>query len=494
MAGRRRALMLLTSLLVSGVGLGGWSTPIPGLAQDSRDAADIVVSQEPQADVADVSVFYEPLAPYGTWTSLPEYGQVWIPHDISPGWRPYTTGRWVYTAYGWTWVSDQKWGWAPFHYGRWAYVAAYGWVWIPGTVWAPAWVVWRHTPGWVGWAPMPPQVVVRPGIEIRAADIDVHIAPSWFCFVEERRILAPRVITYITPPARNVSLIQMTRNVTHYTVIQNRVVNRGIPVERIERVVARPVPRMRIVEAQAPEAIHRARVREREREVVLFRPAAPPSPAFPQQRDDTQHRLRERQIRERAALEERQRQAPPSKLQSLPPEYLRVQREAERRALEEKARRDRQEREPQQTQQQLQQRQEQERQRTLQQQQQQVLQQQALERQRALQQQQQEKERQRATLQQRQEQERQRAVFQQRQEQARQHALQQQSQQQLQQQAPQQHLQQQAQERQRAIFQQQRNHQPPTSQGVPPQVSQQPRGATQQAPQEGNKEQRKKQQ
>jgi DNA segregation ATPase FtsK/SpoIIIE-like protein len=519
MTGRHIALMLLTSLLVSGVGLGGWSTPIPGLAQDSREDADVVVYQEPPEDVADVSVFYEPLAPYGTWTSLPEYGQVWIPRDVAPGWRPYTTGRWVYTAYGWTWVSDQKWGWAPFHYGRWAYVASYGWVWIPGTVWAPAWVVWRHTPGWVGWAPMPPQVVVRPGVEIRAANIDVHIAPSWFCFVEERRILAPRVITYITPPARNVSLIQITRNVTHYTVIQNRVVNRGIPVERIEKVVARPVPRLRIVEAQTPEAIHRARVREKEREVVLFRPAAPSRTTLPQQHDDTQHRLRERQIRERAALEERQRQAPPSQMQSLPPEYLRVQREAERRALEEKARRDRQEREPQQTQQQLQQRQGQERQRALQQQQEQqeqerqrtviqqrqgqerqralqqqqeqerqrALQQQAQERQRALQQQQhQEKERQRAALQQHQEQERQRAVFQQRQEQARQHALQQQSQQQLQQQA---------QERQRAVFQQQqRNHQPPTPQGLPPQVSQQPRGATQQVPQEGSKEQRKKQQ
>ena len=162
MAWRRIALMLLTSLLASGVGLGGWSTPIPGLAQDAQDTADVVVYQEPPADVADVSVFYEPLAPYGTWIALPEYGQVWIPHDVSPAWRPYTIGRWVYTDYGWTWVSDQAWGWAPFHYGRWTFVASYGWVWIPGTVWAPAWVVWRHSPGWVGWAPLPPQVVVRP--------------------------------------------------------------------------------------------------------------------------------------------------------------------------------------------------------------------------------------------------------------------------------------------------------------------------------------------
>jgi len=182
MAGRRIVLMLCTALLASGVGLGGWSTPIPGLAQDTRDAADVVVYQGPPEDVADVRVFYEPLAPYGTWIALPEYGQVWSPHDVSPDWRPYTTGRWVYTDYGWTWVSDQEWGWAPFHYGRWTFVASYGWVWIPGAVWAPAWVVWRHAPGWVGWAPLPPQVVVRPGIEIRTANIDMYVNPSWFCF------------------------------------------------------------------------------------------------------------------------------------------------------------------------------------------------------------------------------------------------------------------------------------------------------------------------
>jgi hypothetical protein len=92
MAGRRLVLMLLISLLASGAGLGGWSTPVPGLAQDTRDAAEAVVYQEPPQDVADVRVFYEPLAPYGTWMSLPEYGQVCMPHDMSPTWRPYTQG------------------------------------------------------------------------------------------------------------------------------------------------------------------------------------------------------------------------------------------------------------------------------------------------------------------------------------------------------------------------------------------------------------------
>jgi len=325
----------------------------------------------------------------------------------------------------------------------------------------------------------------------------VRIEPSWFCFVEERRLLAPHVSTYIAPPARNVTLVQITQNVTHYTVVQNRVVNRGVPVERIERVTARPVPRMRIVETQAPEGMHRAEVRERERQVVVFRPAAQPAvgktgvraqapqgtpppqlapgTTLPQQPEDTAHRLRERQLRERAALEERQRQAPQSGLQSLSPEQLRVQRESARRAPEDKAHRHRQAQEHQQVQQQLQQRQEQERQRTLQQQQQ------AQERQRALQQQQQ----QQPQVPQPQALERQR-VFQQQQQQAqeRQRAFQQQ---------PSPVQQPQVLERQRAVFQQQQNHQPPPPQGVPPQASQQPRASTQRAPESGT-EQRKKQQ
>jgi uncharacterized protein DUF6600 len=474
--------------------------PRPGLAQDTGDAARVVVYQEPLEDVADVSVFYEPLAPYGTWTAVPAYGQVWIPHDVAPGWRPYTTGRWVYTHYGWTWVSEHEWGWAPFHYGRWAFMAPYGWVWVPGTVWAPAWVVWRHSPGWVGWAPLPPQVMVRPGVEIRAANMHVRIEPSWFCFVEERRLLAPHVSTYLAPPARNVTLVQITQNVTHYTVVQHRVVNRGVPVERIERVTARPVPRMRIVETQAPKAMHRTEVRERERQVVVFRPAAQPAvgktdvraqapqgtpppqlapgTTLPRQPEDTAHRLRERPLRERAALEERQRQAPQSGLQSLSPEQLRVQRESARRVQEDKAHRDRQAQEQQQVQQQLQQRQEQERQRALQQPQQQ--QPQALERQRVFQQQQQQAlERQRA-LQQQQQQPR----MQQPQAQERQRAFQQQ---------PSPVQQPQLLERQRAVFQQQQNHQPPPPQGVLPQASQQPRASTQRAPESGM-EQRKKQQ
>lgn len=88
---------------------------------------------------------------YGHWTSVPDYGDVWVP-SVDVGWAPYRLGHWVWEPYwGWTWVSYEPWGWAPYHYGRWFYYGS-SWVWWPGygygygygrhyrPIWAPAYV------------------------------------------------------------------------------------------------------------------------------------------------------------------------------------------------------------------------------------------------------------------------------------------------------------------------------------------------------------------
>jgi hypothetical protein len=89
------------------------------------------------------------LEPYGRWVYASDYGWVWVPTDVGPGWAPYRNGRWVWEPYyGWTWVSYEPWGWAPFHYGRW-FLYAGNWSWWPGPinmypgyypVWSPAYV------------------------------------------------------------------------------------------------------------------------------------------------------------------------------------------------------------------------------------------------------------------------------------------------------------------------------------------------------------------
>jgi hypothetical protein len=121
----------------------------------------------------------EDLDAYGSWTTVPDYGPVWIP-AVGPGWVPYRAGNWVWEPYwGWTWVSYEPWGWAPYHYGRW-FLWGGSWAWWPGPavgfgfgypyrpIWAPAYVSffgfggrgWGFSVGFgfgsFGWLPLGP--------------------------------------------------------------------------------------------------------------------------------------------------------------------------------------------------------------------------------------------------------------------------------------------------------------------------------------------------
>jgi hypothetical protein len=120
-------------------------TASPDFAADAYGAQDV-----------NLAVFEDTLSPYGAWIDTPDYGRVWRPAGMSAGWRPYSQGRWVWTAYGWTWVGNEPWAWAPYHYGRWVQVADVGWSWMPDYTWGPAWVSFRFGPSYVGWAPLPP--------------------------------------------------------------------------------------------------------------------------------------------------------------------------------------------------------------------------------------------------------------------------------------------------------------------------------------------------
>ncbi len=166
----------------------------------------------------------EDLDRYGRWEAQTEYGPVWIPRAVAPGWAPYRMGHWTWVSpWGWTWVDDAPWGFAPFHYGRWVYYRN-AWGWAPGTyvarpVYAPALVAWVARPGVsvsvnvggrgpdVGWFPLGPREVYVPGYRA-----------------------SPRYV-------RNVNVTHVT-NITNVTTIVNnpqrymddaRYVNRGNP-------------------------------------------------------------------------------------------------------------------------------------------------------------------------------------------------------------------------------------------------------------------------
>jgi hypothetical protein len=97
------------------------------------------------------------LSQYGQFTTLPQYGEVWVPSGLPQGWHPYPPCNWVFEkTLGWYYDDKTAWGAIVHHYGRWTSDPQLGWVWVPGKEFSPGWVVWRASPDWDGWAPLPP--------------------------------------------------------------------------------------------------------------------------------------------------------------------------------------------------------------------------------------------------------------------------------------------------------------------------------------------------
>src|SRR4051812_16668094 len=178
-------------------------------------------------EIRTINDFAEPLAPYGVWVDLPQYGRCWHPY-VEHGWEPYTNGHWEWTDCGWYFASDDPWAWAGYHYGSWVHDWNYGWLWIPGTEWAPAWVNWRQGPDYIGWAPCGPRGVV--------------LDPQYFCFVDVHHFREPLRPSFLV--FNNPTIIQRTRVINNirretraFDGTRARVViNTGPGVQPIERV------------------------------------------------------------------------------------------------------------------------------------------------------------------------------------------------------------------------------------------------------------------
>ena len=148
--------------------------------------------------------------------------------------------------------------------------------WVPGYEWGPAWVSWRFGGGYVGWAPLPPRAVWTTGIGLRlgGAQIDALIEPRAYTFCPERQFFDPAVNRHALPVTRNAATIAVTRNVTDYGVVNTRVVDRGLGVDRLEAAVGRPAPRPRVLEVDSVSAVRGARGQRDA--VTVFRPTVRP--------------------------------------------------------------------------------------------------------------------------------------------------------------------------------------------------------------------------
>jgi hypothetical protein len=198
----------------------------PG-AQISRNHH--VFQEDVQSDDGDsYDVFYDQLADDGKWYYDDTYGYVFQPVAAdSSDWRPYSDGHWEDTDRGWYWDSNERFGWATYHYGRWVLIDGEGWVWVPGHEWAPAWVSWRDSDDYVGWAPLPPESgSVSVGVSIGGwSDSYWGIGPSWYSFLPYRAWYSHSYVGAFAPYSQNVAIISRTRNVTNIynnnTVINN---------------------------------------------------------------------------------------------------------------------------------------------------------------------------------------------------------------------------------------------------------------------------------
>ncbi|HYY13738.1 MAG TPA: DUF6600 domain-containing protein [Chthoniobacterales bacterium] len=195
------------------------------------------------------SVFYTKLEPFGVWRESSAYGFVWQPRAAmeSRSWRPYTNGRWVYTDAGWTWISDEPFGWATYHYGRWTRLRGIGWVWVPDTEWAPAWVSWRASNDYVGWAPLPPEAHFQRDTGIRNwADNYYDLGPEQYCFIPTRELGAERIERVVVPQEQNVTIVNQTTNVTNITYNNTIVVNQGPSYDELRARSQQPIARLRL--------------------------------------------------------------------------------------------------------------------------------------------------------------------------------------------------------------------------------------------------------
>lgn len=198
----------------------------------------------PEGEV-DLETFHRELSPFGKWFEHSRWGEVWRP-DVEDGWRPYTRGHWAWTdEHGWYWVAEEEWGWAPFHYGRWVFDDnEEEWLWIPGTEWAPAWVQWRESEDYVGWAPLPPDSELDGGsLRFNQTFYDNPRYSKYWVFAPPALIFVPGLYRHILPTSRHSTVWRSTRHVSlNHRFDRGRIYHPGVDYRRIERWSGRSVP------------------------------------------------------------------------------------------------------------------------------------------------------------------------------------------------------------------------------------------------------------
>jgi len=214
--------------------------------------------------------FHRNLGRRGHWINHPIWGDVWM---APRGWRPYFNGYWRYSDYGLLWIGFDPWSDITEHYGRWVWDRYYGtWLWIPGYVWGPGWVLWRSGGGYFGWLAMPPDYgdfYDGPYFGGRYGWDDYYGYEDWYglssasffdlwIFVDDNHFYSRDYRSYAFSDSRRISrIMNSTRDMTNYVVQGDRVFNRSISADRLERLTherIQPVEARKLLKGNVPMA------------------------------------------------------------------------------------------------------------------------------------------------------------------------------------------------------------------------------------------------
>lgn len=215
---------------------------------------------------ASFNLFFGELRPHGIWVKHPKYRYVFCPR-VDADWRPYTHGRWIWLRdRGWYFDSREPFAWAVYHYGRWTHDRRIGWCWVPGNHWAPAWVSWRRSNDYIGWAPLPPE---RDGFQI-SINVNVGEPPEddWV-FVPTRRFVEPHLSVNISFGDRDRERFRDTEYVGPVIIQNNVVINNNIDIDFIQQQTNTEV---KVVDAQPTDSPQAAEAEPTAETVPVFAP------------------------------------------------------------------------------------------------------------------------------------------------------------------------------------------------------------------------------
>ena len=151
----------------------------------------------------------ETLARFGTFQTIAIYGEVWKPTVVPADWRPYAACHWVNSRkFGWYYDDRTAWGAIIHHYGRWTHDVALGWVWVSGADFSPGWVSWRASPGYIGWAPLPPNG------DLKGAEAVAFDKGGFWTFMETPVFDKGCGGAILLPVAREAGLLTQTQPIT----------------------------------------------------------------------------------------------------------------------------------------------------------------------------------------------------------------------------------------------------------------------------------------